>query len=250
MRIFDRIDRQTLDQREWQLWLLAMVTILVLTAGMGMVMYPAVFSSAVALGGEFMRRSFVGFCILCFLLEVYLLDRQLVIRRLRRQLAEEQSLKARILEQASADLLESLPAFSHFQDRLAMEFRRAANTQQPLSLLMVSITPMRELAAAGATATAVGDAAKVLIRRLRREDSMYLFRPTVFGVVLPGLSGEHANRVAERLQDGLMDASGAGNRFGAEIQMVNYPEHTVSAREMEQMAVRCFRESVPESSAA
>jgi GGDEF domain-containing protein len=250
MHIFDRIDRQTLDQREWQLWLLAMVTILVLTAGMGMVMYPAVFSTAVAMGGEFMRRSFVGFCILCFLLEVYLLDRQLVIRRLRRQLAEEQSLKARILEQASADLLESLPGFSHFQDRLAMEFRRAANTQQPLSLLMVSITPMRELVTAGATATAVGDAAKVLIRRLRREDSMYLFRPTIFGVVLPGLSGEQANRVAERLQDGLMDASGAGNRFGAEIQMVNYPEHTVSAREMEQMAFRCFRESVPESSAA
>lgn len=250
MRVFDRIDRQTLDRREWQLWVLAMVAILILTAGMALVMYPAVFSAAVTLGGGFMRRSFTGFVVLCFLLEVYLLDRQLVIRRLRRQLAEEQQLKAKILEQASADLLESLPGFSHFQDRLAMEFRRATNTQQPLSLLLVSLTPMRELLAAGGGGTILGDAAKVLIRRLRREDSMYLFRPFVFGVVLPGLPGEQANRVAERLNEGLMDASGAGNRFKAELQMVNYPEHTTSARELEQIAVRCFREAVPETSVA
>jgi GGDEF domain-containing protein len=250
MRVFDRVDRQTLDRREWQLWVLAMVTILILTAGMALVMYPAVFSAAVTLGGGFMRRSFIGFVVLCFLLEVYLLDRQLVIRRLRRQLAEEQQLKAKILEQASADLLESLPGFSHFQDRLAMEFRRATNTQQPLSLLLVSLTPMRELLAAGGGGAILGDAAKVLIRRLRREDSMYLFRPFVFGVVLPGLSGEIANRVAERLNEGLTDASGAGNRFTAELQMVNYPEHTTSARELEQIAVRCFKEAVPETSAA
>lgn len=249
MRIFDRIDRQALDRREWQLWVLAMVTILILTAGMALVMYPAVFSSAVALGGGFMRRSFVGFCVLCFLLEVYLLDRQLVIRRLRRQLAEEQRLKANILEQAGADLLESMPGFSHFQDRLAMEFRRATNTQQPLSVLIVNVVPMRELLTAGGTSALLGDAAKVLLRRLRREDSVYLFRSCVLGVVLPGLSGNQANHVAERLHEGLMDASGAGNRFGAEIQMVNYPEHTVSARELEQMAVRCFPDGVPESSA-
>lgn len=249
MRIFDRIDRQALDRREWQLWVLAIVIILVLTAGLALLMYPVISSAAVSLGGDFTRRSFVGFCVLCLLLEVYLLDRQLVIRRLRRQLADEQRLKANILEQASADLLESMPGFSHFQDRLTMEFRRATNTQQPLSLLIVNVVPMRELLTAGVTSTLLGDAAKVLIRRLRREDSVYLFRSFVLGVVLPGLSGDDANRVAERLHEGLMDASGAGNRFAAEIQMVNYPEHTVSARELEQMAVRCFPESVPESSA-
>lgn len=250
MRIFDKIDREALDRREWQLWLLAMTTILILTGGMGLIMYPAVFSTPLTVGGDFLRRSFIGFCILCFLLEVYLLDRQVVIRKLRKQLAEEQRLKASILEQASADLLESLPGFSHFQDRLTMEFRRAAHTQQPLSLLIVGLRLMRELSAAGGTASVLGDAAKVLIRRLRREDSIYQFRPCVFGIILPGLPGADANRVAERLAEGLMDASGAGNRFSADIRMFNYPEHTTTARELEQVAAACFREIVPAATTA
>ena len=246
MRIFDEIDRRTLDRREWHLWVLAMVVILILTAGLALVMYPVVFPAAGPSGGEFMQRSFAGFCVLCFLLEGYLLDRQLVIRRLRRELAEEQKLKKRIIEETSADLVGSLPGISHFQDRLTMEFRRSANTRQALSLLVVNVTATPELQLAGGMALLMGDAAKVLIRRLRREDSMYLFRLGVFGVLLPGMTGDQANHVAERLQEGLMDASGAGDRFTAEIRMLNYPEHTISGKELEQLAIRSFPEPEPE----
>ena len=158
--------------------------ILILTAGMALVMYPAVFPAMGTSGGEFMRRSFAGFCVLCFLLEGYLLDRQLVIRRLRRQLAEEQQLKRRILEEASADLVGSLPGISHFQDRLAMECRRSTHTRQPLSLLVVNVMPTPEIQLVGGMTSLLGDAAKVLISRLRREDSMYLFRLGVFGVLV------------------------------------------------------------------
>jgi len=250
MRIFDEINRQTLDRREWHLWVLAMVVILILTAGLALVMYPAVFPAMGASGGDFMRRSFAGFCVLCFLLEGYLLDRQLVIRRLRRELAEEQQLKRRILEEASADLVGSLPGITHFQDRLTMEYRRSTNTRQALSLLVVNVTPTPELQRAGGMAPLLGDAAKVLIRRLRREDSMYLFRLGVFGVLLPGMTGDQANHVAERLQEGLMDASGAGDRFTAEIRMINYPEHTISGKELEQLAIRSFPEPEPQLHAA
>jgi len=243
MQIFDKIDPATLERRDWQLWTLAIATILILTSGLALLMYPAVFSSPLLLDVPALRRSFVGFCILSFLLVGYLLERHLVIRRLRRQLAEELKQKARILEQSSADLLATLPGFSHFQDRLAMEFRRAANTQQPLSLLIAGLRLAPMVADAGGTATVLGDAAKVLIRRLRREDSIYLFRPGVFGILLPGVSGAHANRVADRLQEGLTDAAGASNRFTAEIRMLNYPEHAATARELEQMGAASFPEN-------
>jgi GGDEF domain-containing protein len=249
MRVFDRIDAATLEHRDWQLWMLAMVSIFILTAGAALLMYPTVFSASDGPGGVVLRRSFVGFCILCFLLEVYLLDRQLVIRRLRKQLAEEQQLKARIMQQASADLLGSLPGFGHFQDRLAMEFRRAANTQQPLSLLLVALRLAREVGGPEAAA-AQGDAAKVLIRKLRGEDSIFLFRPGVFAVVLPGVRGTDAQRVADRLREGLIDAAGVSSRFTAEIQAVNYPEHTSTAREMEQIAARYFSKDKTVASAA
>jgi GGDEF domain-containing protein len=250
MRMFDRIDAATLERRDWQLWMLAMVSIFILTAGMALLMYPTVFSTSEGPGVVVLRRSFVGFCILCFLLEVYLLDRQLVIRRLRRQLAEEQQLKARIMQQASADLLGSLPGFSHFQDRLAMEFRRAANTRQPLSLLLVALRLSREVAGPEAAAAAQGDAAKALIGKLRAEDSIFLFRPGVFAVVLPSVRATDGQRVADRLREGLIDAAGVSSRFTAEIQVVNYPEHTSTAREMEQIAARNFLKDKVVTSAA
>jgi GGDEF domain-containing protein len=250
MHVFDRIDAATLERRDWQLWALAMVCIFILTVGMALLMYPTVLASSEGPGGVILRRSFFGFCVLCLLLEVYLLDRQLVIRQLRRRLVEEQRQKVRILEQAGADLLGSLPGFAHFQDRLAMEFRRAANIHQPLSLLMVGLRHLHDVSDAGGKATVEGDAAKVLIRKLRGEDSIYLFHPGVFAIVLPGVRGLDANRVAERLQEGLTDAAGAGNRFAAEIRMINYPEHASTARELEQMAVRCFPGKLPQAEAA
>jgi GGDEF domain-containing protein len=250
MRVFDRIDAFTLERRDWQLWVLAMVTIFILTLGMAVLMYPTVFSASEWPDRVVLRRSFLGFCILCLLLEAYLLDRQLVIRQLRKRLLEEQRLKASILAQASTDLLGSLPGFSHFRDRLAMEFRRAANIQQPLSLLVVRLKLAREISDLGGKAAAEGDAAKVLIRKLRGEDSIYLFRSGVFAILLPGVRGADANRVAERLREGLADAAGAGNRFTAQIRMINYPEHASAARELEQMAAQCFPEKSAETEAA
>jgi GGDEF domain-containing protein len=239
MRLFDRIDPGTLDRRELQLWLLAVATIIILAAGMALLMYPAVFSDPVILTGSTMRKAFFGFCGLSILLLGYLLDRHFVVRQLRRQLIEEQLRNIALRHQASADLLNTLPEFSHFQDRLPMEIRRATSTQQPLSLLITCLKPSRELTDEGEIAAAFGDAAKAMIRRLRREDSIYLLAPGVFGILLPGAPSNVAFRVADRLGEGLHDASGASDRFSFEVRVVNYPEHTATAWDMEQ-AVRTF----------
>ena len=250
MHIFDHIDSLTIDRREWQLWLLALTTIVILASGMALLMYPAIFSNPVILSGNTMRKIFFGFCALCVLLVGYLLDRQLVIRQLRKELLKEQDLNIHLRHQASTDLLGTLPGFSHFQDRLTMEQRRAATTHQPLSMLIASLSTSRGHEDPKETDTAFGDAAKALVRRLRREDSMYLFRPGVFGIVLPGTTGEDAFRVSERLAEGLRDASGASERFSFELRVVNYPEHTASAREMEQVARTFLIEKPSQASAA
>jgi hypothetical protein len=139
MRVFDRVDPTMLDRRELHLWLLAITVILILATGTALLMYPAVFSGPIVLSGPTLRRTFFGFCALSILVAGYFLDRQLTIHQLRKQLVEEQSRMMQIRCEASAELLESLPGISHFQDRLAMEFRRASNTQQSLSLLTVHL---------------------------------------------------------------------------------------------------------------
>jgi len=236
MRVFDQIDALTVERREWHLWLLAMAVIIILAAGMALLMYPTVFSSPIVLAGPTLRKVFFGFCTLSILLVGYLLDRQLVIRQLRRELLEEQAQNIRLRHQASCELLETLPDFSHFQDRLAMEHRRAMTIHQPLSMLIISLSPAHGVSDPKEIDASFGDAAKAVLRRLRREDSIYLFRPGVFGIVLPGTRGGYAYRVAERLGAGVRDAAGASGRFSFDVRVVNYPEHAASAREMEQVA--------------
>ena len=250
MRVFDRIDPTTLDRRELHLWLLAITVILVLATGTASLMYPTVFSDPSILSGPTLRKTFFGFCALSLLLAGYFLDRQLTIHQLRRQLAEEQSRMMQIRHEASAELLESLPGISHFQDRLTMEYRRASNTQQSLSLLVVQLKPSREPLDAREIATCFGDAAKALIRTLRREDSIYQFRPGVLGILLPAVSAADAYRVSDRIADRLRAASGASERFSFHIGVVNYPGHVATAREMEKAVVSFLPENQPAPHAA
>ncbi len=245
MHVFDQIDPATIERRDWQLWLLSVAVILVLSGGVALLMYPAVFSGPLAVAGTTLHKIFFAFCVLCFLLVGYLMDRHLLIRRLRRQLVEDHQRSVALLEQASAELLENLPGLDHFRDRLAMEVRRALTLEQPVSLLIVALKASREVEAAGGTATAFGDAAKTVIRRLRREDSIYTFRHGVLGVVLPAASTADAGCVSARVAEGLTDAGGASGRFLFEIKLINFPVHAGSAHELEKMAVFCFPEDWP-----
>jgi GGDEF domain-containing protein len=223
-----------------QLWLLAIAIIAILASGMALLMYPTVFSEPVVLSGSTLRKVFLGFCGLSVLFVAYLLDRQYVMRQLRNQLRDEEVRNQKLRHQASEDLLETLPKYSHFQDRLPMEIRRASRTQGALSFLILRIKISSQVSGQNEISTAFGDAAKSIVRRLRREDSMYLFAPGIFGVLLPGSAVDSAYHVADRLVEGLHDASGASDRFTSEVRVVNYPEHTETAWGMEQTLRQFF----------
>ena len=104
MHIFDHIEASKIDRRDEQLWVLAIAMILIFSGGLGVLAYPAAFSTPVPVNGTWVRRVFVGFCVLSLLLIGYLIERQVIIRRLRSRLMEERTRAARLLSQASADL--------------------------------------------------------------------------------------------------------------------------------------------------
>ena len=243
MKIFDQINPQTLERREWELWLLTLGMILVLATGVALLMYPMVFSRPVPFSLPAMRRIFFGYCGLSFLLVVYLVNRQIVIRHLRRQVAEELGRNIFLRHKASADLLGSLPKFNRFQDRLAMDFRRAVNSQQPLSLVLARLVSSGDSMDETEVDTALGDAANALLRRLRGDDSIYQFQRGIFGILLPGTGTAEAQQISNRLGEALTDASGATNRFTFALQVVNYPEQAESARELEEVVRVCLATS-------
>lgn len=246
MQIFDRVDPKNLDRREMYLSLLGVVVIVIFAVGLALLMYPAVLSSQLVLSGRALRTAFFGFCLLSVLLVGYLLDRQLVIRQLRRKLMEELTRNIDLRREASADLLSTLPGLSNFQDRLAMEYRRSASAGWALSLLVVKLNPSGNLSDKGELTAAFGDAAKSMSRKLREEQSIYLFCPGFFGIVLPGADTANAHRMADRLTEGLHDAAGISGSFTSEIRVFNYPEHAATASELEHAVRSLLPESPPE----
>jgi GGDEF domain-containing protein len=210
--------------------------IVILAAGMALLMYPAAFARQAVPAKPLSPTLFFSFCTLCVLVVVYLLNRQLVVYRLYNKLVEERREIALLREKASADLLSSLPAFTHFQDRLTMGFRRATQTGEPLSLILVLLKPAPMFESTPEMAIAMGDSARVLIGKLRAEDSLYRLGPRLFGIVLPNAGATEAAKIGVRVSEGLTDAAGASDRYSFNVQVVNYPDQVASAYEMEKLA--------------
>jgi hypothetical protein len=138
MHFFDRAPSASLDRREMQLILTASLAIVVLPGGLVLFMSPVVFSPTAPPNWE-LSSAFFGFCVLSALLAGYLVDRQRTIQKLRIQIVEDRMRSSHALKQASADLLQALPNFDSFQDRLPMEYRRAVSANYELSVLVVAI---------------------------------------------------------------------------------------------------------------
>jgi GGDEF domain-containing protein len=246
VQVFDHIDPQDLDRRDAELWIIAITMLGILAGGMALLMYFSFLWSPVLPKGVSPREIIFSFCVLSLLLVAYLVERQLTVRRLRKQLRQERTRTARLLGQASADLLETLPDFKRFRARLKLEFSSAKTFQQPLSLVLTVIRPARQVLESGETSTVLADAVKATVRMLRRENAVYMLAQGKFGILLPGILEEDADRVAERLGERLLDASGANNRFAFNVQVINYPRQVASISEIDDSIESCGSDAAPE----
>jgi GGDEF domain-containing protein len=232
---------EDLERREFHLSIFAAFTIAVLTGGLALLMYPAVFSAPE--GSETAKIAFYGFCALSCLLVAYIIDRQLTIHRLRVQLAIANRKASEAMRQASADLLSTMPNFNTFEDRLTMEFRRAAAADLKLTVMVVAIKLQGAFSGPDLNSSALGDAAKAILRKLREQDSIFIIRAAHFGVILPGLGQAGIPQVSKRIAEGLSDAAGANERFTFKIDTISYPEQTSSAQDMDLAVSGCLPEN-------
>jgi GGDEF domain-containing protein len=226
-----------LERRELQLTLFACLAIGVLAIGTAVLMYPLVFSEQ-STADKNTRVAFFGFCVLCLLLAGYLWDRQRIVRQLRTEMAEDRRRALEAEAQANRELLKSMPKLNAFQDSLPMEFRRTAATGSKLSILVLTVNMPEPVDAMRATA-ALCEAAKVVSRKLREADSMYILGPACIGAVLPAADVEVAKRVAASIREGVAALAASGVTFSSTLKIVNYPADAGSAHELQQ-AVRAL----------
>src|SRR5207245_9416401 len=105
-----------------------------------------------------------------------LVDRQITILHLRRQIAEAGRRAAETKIEASAELLNAIPNLNSFKDRLAMEYRRAAAAGQVLSVLVVTVTLPEEVSSPPFGISLVSDAARAIFRTMRWQVCLYTIR--------------------------------------------------------------------------
>ena len=235
MHIFDRIRLQDIDRRNWQLWVLANVMILVLAGGLALYMYSFVSTAGFSLSRRVMLYGIIGFCALAVLFVGYLIDRQSVISRLRRDLNEEKKHNILRRTQGNKELLQTLFGPGQFCDHLALELQRAASSEVPLSGLTVSLEVSPNLSDADQIYSAFGEAVKAMLNKLRGEDSIYQFASGVFGILLPGTGADTARGVAIRVADGLNEAMGMNKRYSFDIRITSFPDMAKTAPEMERL---------------
>jgi GGDEF domain-containing protein len=235
MLIFDRIRLQDLDRRNMQLWVLAIVMILVLACGLALHMYTLASGTAWSLSRRAMLQGIIGFGALALLFVGYLIDRQMVIARLRKELEDEKKLNRARRTRGNKELLQSMFGPSQFSDRLALELQRASQSQMPLSGLTISLEVSPDLAGSEEIYSAFGEAVKAMMNRLRGEDSIYQFTSGVFGILLPGTMAETARGVAVRVADALNDAMGISKRYSFDIHITNFPNQATTAPQMEKV---------------
>ena len=244
-----RTEQIDVDRREFHLTIFVCSSIVVLAFGLALLMYPAVFANK-ASQHETPQIAFFGFCCLACLLVVYIVDRQITIRRLRHQITVDRIQTSEALNRASADLLGALPNFNTFEDRMSMEFRRAVTANLNLSVLVIAIKLRSGFSEPSLAMSALGDAAKAISRRLREKDSIYNLRQGYIGVILPGVKHIAAKAVSARLAEGLFDAAGANDRFTFDVNSISYPEQTSSAHDLELAVCGFLPEDLPKETLA
>ena len=83
MEVFDKVSQKTIDRRDQQLSLLALIMVVILGGGMALLMYPTVFDRAAVIPVAPSKTLFFGFCALCILMVLYLINRMKVMKGLR-----------------------------------------------------------------------------------------------------------------------------------------------------------------------
>jgi GGDEF domain-containing protein len=235
MRIFDRVRLQDIDRRGRQLWGLAIVMILILAIGLAVHMYALASQEGFWLTPRTAGGGILAFCALAVLFAGYLLDRLIVISRLRRELSEERKRNTELRAQSNKELLETLFGPNQFCDRLALELQRAAQSKQPLSGLTISLEVSQDTTGGEEIYSAFGEAVKAMMIKLRGEDSIYQFSSGVFGLLLRSTGSELARGVAVRVADALYEAMGVSKRYSFDIRVTSFPDHAKSADEMEKL---------------
>src|SRR6202021_2963496 len=199
-----------LDRRQWVLGSSTVAVILVLTLAVASFAFPAMLSREEGTYSFFLNQSVRALVGMVLVFSVYVVYQQLLIHRVRNQLAEQiqslakvESLASEVYKLAALDQLTGLYNRRSGEQRLAEEISRAQRHGRPLTVLLMDLDGLKSVNdkhghAAGDTV--IKSFADRLQRAIRGSDLAVRLGGDEFMAILPECRCEEVNRVLGRIE--------------------------------------------------
>jgi diguanylate cyclase (GGDEF)-like protein len=209
---------QKLERRDWWLWSLAVVVMLLLTFAVFTMSFPGVIKVEDTLFEASLNRAVRGLIGLVLIFNAYTIYQQITVKRLRRdysrKIEEMQTLQVRAEEfqrLAQVDSLTGLANRRVMEDRLAVEAARSRRYGQPLTLVSFDLDSFKQIN--DTYGHPLGDQvlkhfADRLLGAFRKTDTVSRLGGDEFLVLLPDCATSQVQVLIDRLRPMAIDCNG------------------------------------------
>jgi diguanylate cyclase len=205
-----RENLRRLDRRQWWLWSSTMLVLILLTVAVASFAFPAMLSIEQRTYSFYLNQSVRALVGIVLLFAVYLVYQQLMIIRIRNQIADQmhslakvESLTNEVYKLAALDQLTGLYNRRSGEQRLAEEISRAVRHERPLTVLLMDLDGLKQIN--DRLGHAAGDLvlkgfAERLQRAIRGSDLAVRLGGDEFMVLLPECRADEVRHVVARVE--------------------------------------------------
>jgi diguanylate cyclase (GGDEF)-like protein len=141
-----------LDRRQWWLWSSTVAVLLLLTLAVASFSFPSILSKDTGTYSFYLNQAVRALVGMVLLFSVYLVYQQILIYRLRNQLADQiqslakvESLASEVYKLAALDQLTGLYNRRSGEQRLSQEISRAQRHGRPLTVLLIDLDGLKQI---------------------------------------------------------------------------------------------------------
>jgi len=195
-------DLEALSSRDWQLWSICALVILVIATGLAAFVVPNLVWTTLRTDARYVPQLFLGLITLVILFNVYILEQKRELNRTRGQLLRELMESAKARETALVDPLTGAFNRRYMEEIFPREINKATRSGTELSLIILDVDGFKDIN------TKFGhflgdqylrDIATLLKKTFRGSDTVLRLGGDEFLILLPETSNKQAMRAAERL---------------------------------------------------
>jgi len=203
-----------IERRDWWIWANSILVMLLLTGALISFILPSISQGAAPLFRIKVTEAVFGLVALVVLFNIYTIYQQVLIKRLRRQVAEKQHHSMILRELAMIDALTGLYNRRFAEQRLAAEVARSARKGHPLTVVLLDLDEFKlinDTYGHPAGDLVLQEFAAALHRAIRGGDLAVRMGGDEFLLILPECNHDQLQLVLKRL--GPLELSWEGHKF-------------------------------------